>query len=252
MTYYTQYTYAPLDVCSRRVTRVEAPGHRQLLANRAYLNSSSHTTCSENSGQSVYTWACCFSKWCKDMWCRKHLHHKCQNVTWCLDCRCKQQGIKRGQLAQAKVQGMKNPSVLTSKFDMELVLRSEDLDILGTMGGKILHCPWSQYSVLILEQREKLCSATVHSATGSYSLSFEWQAMLMSSQTAMEFSLCVLLLIIMWRTITKTMTHGCCPFRVVPGCNHEAGLCILHPVVNKQCRWQWTQGKKSASPYCSV
>lgn len=42
----------PLDVCKRRVTSVDAPGHVQLLANRAYLNSSSHTTCSAN-----FTWS---------------------------------------------------------------------------------------------------------------------------------------------------------------------------------------------------
>jgi hypothetical protein len=29
-----------------RVINVEIPGHRQLLANKAYLNSSSQTTCS--------------------------------------------------------------------------------------------------------------------------------------------------------------------------------------------------------------
>ena len=41
-------TYCPLDVCSRSVTNVEAPGHVQLFASRAYLSSSSHTTCSAN------------------------------------------------------------------------------------------------------------------------------------------------------------------------------------------------------------
>lgn len=46
------YTYCPLEVCSRRVTKVEAPGHVQLFAKRAYLNSSSHTTCSAN-----FTWS---------------------------------------------------------------------------------------------------------------------------------------------------------------------------------------------------
>ena len=33
-------------MCRSKVTRVDAPGHRQLLASSAYLNSSSHTTCS--------------------------------------------------------------------------------------------------------------------------------------------------------------------------------------------------------------
>ena len=40
-------TYCPRDVCSNSVTNVEVPGHKQLLANRAYLNSSSQTTCSD-------------------------------------------------------------------------------------------------------------------------------------------------------------------------------------------------------------
>ena len=39
-------TYVPRDVCSRSVTSVDMPGHMQLLASKAYLNSSSHTTCS--------------------------------------------------------------------------------------------------------------------------------------------------------------------------------------------------------------
>lgn len=39
-------TYWPREVCSSSVTSVDVPGHRQLLARRAYLNSSSHTTCS--------------------------------------------------------------------------------------------------------------------------------------------------------------------------------------------------------------
>lgn len=41
-------TYCPRDVCSSSVTSVDAPGHVQLLANNAYLSSSSHTTCSAN------------------------------------------------------------------------------------------------------------------------------------------------------------------------------------------------------------
>lgn len=40
--------YCPLDVCKIRVTSVEAPGHVQLFASNAYLNSSSQTTCSAN------------------------------------------------------------------------------------------------------------------------------------------------------------------------------------------------------------
>lgn len=48
------YTYCPRDVCNNSVTRVLAPGHVQLLANKAYLNSSSHTTCSAN-----LTWSLC-------------------------------------------------------------------------------------------------------------------------------------------------------------------------------------------------
>jgi len=39
-------TYAPRDVCSSSVVRVETPGHRQLFASSAYLNSSSQTKCS--------------------------------------------------------------------------------------------------------------------------------------------------------------------------------------------------------------
>jgi len=42
------YTYCPRDVWSSRVTSVLAPGQVQLLASRAYLNSSSQTTCSAN------------------------------------------------------------------------------------------------------------------------------------------------------------------------------------------------------------
>jgi len=45
--YNVAYTHCPLDVCSRSVTSVEVAGHRQLLASNAYLNSSTHTTCSE-------------------------------------------------------------------------------------------------------------------------------------------------------------------------------------------------------------
>ena len=41
------YTYWPLEVCNKRVTSVEVAGTRQLLASKAYLNSSSQTTCSE-------------------------------------------------------------------------------------------------------------------------------------------------------------------------------------------------------------
>lgn len=47
-------TYWPLDVCRINVTNVLAPGHVQLFANNAYLNSSSHTTCSAN-----FTWSLC-------------------------------------------------------------------------------------------------------------------------------------------------------------------------------------------------
>lgn len=39
-------TYCPRDVCNNNVTNVDVPGQRQLFANNAYLNSSSHTTCS--------------------------------------------------------------------------------------------------------------------------------------------------------------------------------------------------------------
>lgn len=41
-------THCPLDVCKINVTNVDAPGHVQLFANNAYLNSSSQTTCSAN------------------------------------------------------------------------------------------------------------------------------------------------------------------------------------------------------------
>lgn len=44
----TRSTYCPRDVCNINVTSVLAPGHVQLFANNAYLNSSSHTTCSAN------------------------------------------------------------------------------------------------------------------------------------------------------------------------------------------------------------
>lgn len=40
-------SYNPRDVCNKRVTNVDVPGQRQLLARRAYLNSSSQTMCSE-------------------------------------------------------------------------------------------------------------------------------------------------------------------------------------------------------------
>lgn len=43
-----EFPYCPLDVCKIRVTSVLAPGHVQLFASNAYLNSSSHTTCSAN------------------------------------------------------------------------------------------------------------------------------------------------------------------------------------------------------------
>jgi hypothetical protein len=32
------------DLCNNNVIKVEIPGHKQLFANKAYLNSSSHTT----------------------------------------------------------------------------------------------------------------------------------------------------------------------------------------------------------------
>lgn len=48
-------TYWPLDVCSRSVTSVLAPGHVQLFANNAYLNSSSQTTCSANFTCSLFS-----------------------------------------------------------------------------------------------------------------------------------------------------------------------------------------------------
>ena len=41
-------TYFPWEVCSKSVTRVEIPGVRQLLVRRAFLNSSSQTTCWAN------------------------------------------------------------------------------------------------------------------------------------------------------------------------------------------------------------
>ncbi|RNA27865.1 hypothetical protein BpHYR1_043821 [Brachionus plicatilis] len=40
--------YVLVDLCSKRVINVEMPGQRQLLAKRAYLNSSSHTKYSAN------------------------------------------------------------------------------------------------------------------------------------------------------------------------------------------------------------
>lgn len=48
------YTHCPLDVCSKSVTNVDVPGHRQLLASKAYLNSSSHTTCSAKTKRKHY------------------------------------------------------------------------------------------------------------------------------------------------------------------------------------------------------
>lgn len=41
-------TNRPREVCTRSVTKVEVAGQTQLRANMAYLNSSSHTTWSEN------------------------------------------------------------------------------------------------------------------------------------------------------------------------------------------------------------
>lgn len=49
------FTYCPLEVCSSSVTRVDVPGHVQLLASSAYLNSSSHTTCSANLTCSLFS-----------------------------------------------------------------------------------------------------------------------------------------------------------------------------------------------------
>ena len=37
----------PREVCNKRVTNEDKPGHKQLLASKAYLNSSSHTTFSK-------------------------------------------------------------------------------------------------------------------------------------------------------------------------------------------------------------
>ena len=37
-------TYCPRDVCMSNVTNVDVAGHKQLLASKAYLNSSSQTT----------------------------------------------------------------------------------------------------------------------------------------------------------------------------------------------------------------
>lgn len=48
-------THCPLDVCSSSVTSVEVPGHVQLLASSAYLNSSSQTTCSANLTCSLFS-----------------------------------------------------------------------------------------------------------------------------------------------------------------------------------------------------
>lgn len=59
---FSSVTYCPRLVWRRRVTRVEAPGHVQLLAKSAYLNSSSHTTNSANftcnlfSGLNIWTY----------------------------------------------------------------------------------------------------------------------------------------------------------------------------------------------------
>lgn len=39
---------------------------------------------------------------------------------------------------------------LTRKFDMELVFRFQDLDVEGAVRGEILHCPCSQYRLMIL------------------------------------------------------------------------------------------------------
>ena len=49
-------------MCNKSVTSVDVPGHVQLLANKAYLNSSSQTTCSANltcnlfSGRNICTY----------------------------------------------------------------------------------------------------------------------------------------------------------------------------------------------------
>lgn len=64
--FFSLITYWPREVCRRRVTRVEAPGHVQLFANKAYLNSSSHTTYSANftcnlfSGLKICTYCATF------------------------------------------------------------------------------------------------------------------------------------------------------------------------------------------------
>lgn len=44
-----QRSYSPRDVWRSKVMKVEIPGQMQLLARRAYLNSSSHTTNSEKA-----------------------------------------------------------------------------------------------------------------------------------------------------------------------------------------------------------
>jgi len=48
-------TDRPREVCTRSVTKVEVAGHTQLRANMAYLNSSSHTTWSENEQDVIVT-----------------------------------------------------------------------------------------------------------------------------------------------------------------------------------------------------
>ena len=56
-------THVPLEVCRRRVTRVDAPGHRQLLASNAYLNSSSQTTCSETQRYARWSPGWRYARW---------------------------------------------------------------------------------------------------------------------------------------------------------------------------------------------
>ena len=43
-TYEMVCTHCPLEVWTKRVTKVDVAGHTQFSANMAYLNSSSHTT----------------------------------------------------------------------------------------------------------------------------------------------------------------------------------------------------------------
>lgn len=118
--------YCPRLVCSSNVTRVLAPGQVQLLANNAYLNSSSHTTCSANLTCNL----------CSGLQTRRihiiiaialvHIIHPVRLSV------CLYYGVY--EFSRRKFSSLPHNLLITSP---------ENLHILWHVGGEILHCPRS-------------------------------------------------------------------------------------------------------------